>query len=81
MNHFHDECGRAGANSSDLSIDSVFVRQDHLCCRIDVIAGQLSRTYEHSEKDGQTWGYATYSDGILLGSIADKFHLVLHRWR
>ena len=77
--------GTSGTGSNYcVSDDSVYVRRDDHCLRIDVKTGQLIKKYTAPKaangKPG-TWGYVAYVDGQLFGSLANPEHVVTYRYR
>jgi outer membrane protein assembly factor BamB len=59
--------------------DSVFVRREDRCLRIDGATGKTSR--EFKVPGGGPWGYLAVEDGLLLGSAADPDYAVPHRYQ
>lgn len=76
--------GTAGTGSPYcLSDGSVYVRRDNCCLRIDVSTGRLQGKFTAPrQKDGQpgTWGYIACQDGMLLGTLANREHVVTYRY-
>ena len=73
--------GTAGTGSNIcLADDSVFVRRDAGCRRIDMKTGNLIRQYAMPERNG-TWGFIACADGILYGTSADRTHVVKQLFR
>jgi outer membrane protein assembly factor BamB len=66
-----------------LSGDSVFIRLEDYCLKIDARTGEeLSRIKAPKTPDGQTgvWGFLAHSDGIIYGSLANQEHVVTYRY-
>lgn len=64
--------------------DSVYVRQDDHCYRLDAQTGKvLGKFITPKGKDGKPgrWGYIACTDGILFGSVVNEDHIVRHAWR
>jgi len=72
--------GTAGTNSNMcLGEDSVYVRSDGSCLRIDLATGRKLREYAMppgSEDESDVWGYIAHSDGVLYGSRANPEYVV-----
>lgn len=63
--------------------DSVFLRNNDRCYRIDAATGKVTHTYlAPRQKDGEpgTWGYIATEDGILFGSLSNTDHVVRHAY-
>jgi outer membrane protein assembly factor BamB len=61
--------------------DSVFLRSESRCQRLDAATGKILATYTApAAGDGQAanWGYLAYEDGVLYGSLANRQHIVRH---
>eukprot|EP00913_Durusdinium_trenchii_P008945 g8411.t1 len=64
--------------------DSVYVRQDGHCYRLDAATGKvLGKFPTPKTKDGKPgrWGYIACTDGILFGTVVNEEHIVRHAWR
>ncbi|MCH7987581.1 MAG: PQQ-binding-like beta-propeller repeat protein [Planctomycetes bacterium] len=64
--------------------DSVYVRQDGHCYRLDAATGKvLGKFTAPKQKDGKPgrWGYIACTDGVLYGSVVNEKHIVRHAWR
>jgi outer membrane protein assembly factor BamB len=64
--------------------DSVYVRQDGHCYRLDAATGkELGKFTAPKRKDGKPgrWGYISCENGVLFGSIVNEDHIVRHAWR
>ncbi len=73
--------GTSGTGSNMcLSGDSVFVRKNSRCLRIDMRTGKLVREYPIPSKNG-VWGFIACADGILFGTSADRTHIVRQPFR
>lgn len=73
--------GTSGTGSNYcVSEDSVYVRRDNHCLRIDAKTGELIAEFE-APGDDVIWGYLAYEDGFLVGSIADPEHVPTYRYR
>lgn len=76
--------GTSGTGSNYcVSDDSVYVRRDNHCLRIDARTGELIAKFMAPQtlqgNDG-TWGYLAHEDGILFGSLSDPEHVVTYRF-
>jgi outer membrane protein assembly factor BamB len=63
--------------------DSVFVRDETRCLKINIKTGELEGEFKPPPgKDGKPsrWGYISCLDGILYGSVADPEHVVTFRY-
>ena len=61
--------------------DSVFLRSENRCQRLDAATGKVLATYTApAARDGQAanWGYLACEDGVLYGSLANQQHIVRH---
>jgi outer membrane protein assembly factor BamB len=73
--------GTSGTGSNMcLGNDSVFVRRDGRCLRIDMKTGKLVREYAMPNKNG-VWGFVACADGTLFGTSADRTHIVRQPFR
>ncbi|QDU47653.1 outer membrane biogenesis protein BamB [Symmachiella dynata] len=77
--------GTAGTGSNFCAAgDSVFVRRDDICVRLDAAIGEVLTRYEAPQspegKKGK-WGYIACEDGILFGSVVNEDHIVQHSWK
>ena len=66
-----------------LSDDSVYVKRDEDCLRIDLATGKTIATFKtpvKSDARNRSWGYLAYHDGILYGSVANDEHTVSPRY-
>lgn len=63
--------------------DSIYVRVDHRCLRLNVATGELaaefSTPHKPDEKPGP-WGYIACVGDTLFGSISDPEHVVTYRY-
>lgn len=77
--------GTAGTGSNYcVSDDSVYVRLENECLRIDALTGKLLGRFKAppAKNGGKTvWGYLAYEQGILFGSISNPEHVVTYRFR
>jgi outer membrane protein assembly factor BamB len=77
--------GTAGTGSNYcLAGDSVYVRNQDRCYRIDAASGKLLGEFlAPKQKNGKpaTWGYIACEGGVLFGSIANEEHVVRHAYR
>ncbi|MDP6036149.1 MAG: PQQ-binding-like beta-propeller repeat protein [Verrucomicrobiota bacterium] len=83
--HGDDLMGTSGTGSNYcVSEDSVYVRRDDHCLRIDIKTGKLIKKFTAPKtangKPG-TWGYIAFVDGQLFGSLANPKHVVTYRYR
>ncbi len=83
--HGDDLMGTSGTGSNYcLSKDSVYVRREDHCLRIDIKSGKLIKKITAPKgangKPG-TWGYIAFVDGQLFGSLANPDHVVTYRYR
>ena len=87
LKSFHGDhlMGTSGTGSNYcVSDDSVYVRRDDRCLRIDARTGKLIaefRAPKTLQGDDGTWGYIAHEDGILFGSLSDPNHVVTYRFR
>jgi outer membrane protein assembly factor BamB len=76
--------GAAGTGSNYcLAAGSVYVRRDDHCLRIDAATGELLGTFvAPRQEDGKpgVWGYIACEGGLLLGSLANREHVVTYRY-
>ena len=76
--------GVSGSGSNfALSEDSVYVRRDDHCLRLDAKTGKLLGKFSAPlTTDGQpgTWGFLACENGILMGSLANPEHVVTFRY-
>ncbi|MCH8830423.1 MAG: PQQ-binding-like beta-propeller repeat protein, partial [Planctomycetes bacterium] len=64
--------------------DSVYVRHNGVCYRIDAATGKVLGTFTAPKrKDGKPsrWGYIAVEGGVLFGSVVNENHIVRHAWR
>lgn len=64
--------------------DSVYIRREDICLRIDVATGKkLGEFRAPAGDDGKSgpWGYIACAGGILYGSSASPDHVVTYRWQ
>ena len=77
--------GTSGTGSNYcVSDDSVYVRRDDRCLRIDARTGKLIaefRAPKTLQGDDGIWGYIAHEDGILFGSLSDPNHVVTYRYQ
>jgi outer membrane protein assembly factor BamB len=83
--HGDDLMGTSGTGSNYcVSEDSVYIRRDDHCLRIDIKTGKLIKKFiapkAANGKPG-TWGYIAFVDGQLFGSLANPKHVVTYRYR
>lgn len=72
--------GAAGTGSNFcLGGDSVYLRHENRCLRLDAATGTLLTEYQ-TPGAGGPWGFIAWSDGLLLGSIANSEHIVTFRY-
>jgi hypothetical protein len=67
-----------------LSDDSVYVRRNNQCLRLDARTGRLLGTFTCPETtDGapSVWGFIAHENGLLFGSLANPEHVVTYRYR
>jgi outer membrane protein assembly factor BamB len=70
--------GTSGSGSNYCVAESgVYVRMDDRCIRLDRLSGERLNTFTAPGR----WGYIAVIDGVLLGSVADKEHVVTFRYR
>lgn len=61
--------------------DSVFLRSENRCQRLDAATGRILATFTApTARNGQgaNWGYLACEDGVLYGSLANQRHIVRH---
>jgi outer membrane protein assembly factor BamB len=77
--------GTSGTGSNYcVSDDSVYVRMEDHCLRIDARTGKLLATFKapRSNDSGKTvWGYLAHHEGVLFGTVADPEHVPTFRYR
>ncbi|GAB4159571.1 MAG: hypothetical protein Tsb009_36870 [Planctomycetaceae bacterium] len=77
--------GTSGTGSNFCAAgDSVYVRQDGHCYRLDAATGKvLGKFSPPPRKDGKParWGYIACEGGVLFGSVVNEDHIVRHAWR
>jgi outer membrane protein assembly factor BamB len=77
--------GSSGAGSNfALSEDSVYVRRDDYCLRLDARSGELlGKFLAPRAGDGRAgiWGFLACENGLLFGSLADPGHVVTFRYK
>jgi len=75
--------GVAGTGSNFcLGAETVYVRRDGECLKIDKKTGSLIRSFKAPREPGGapgTWGLVFYEDGRLFGTLSDTSHIV--KWR
>jgi outer membrane protein assembly factor BamB len=74
--------GDTGGNFC-LSDESVFVRNDENCLRLDLRSGKKLGEFHTPVADDakhRNWGYLAYHDGTLFGSVANAEHTVSPRY-
>ena len=74
--------GDTGGNFC-LSDDSVYVRSDNICLRLDLRSGEKLAEFHTPVADGakhRNWGYVAYHDGTLFGSVANAEHTISPRY-
>ena len=83
--HGDDLMGTSGTGSNYcVSDDSVYIRRDDHCLRIDIKTGKLVKKITAPKAaDGKpgTWGYIAFTEGLLFGSLANPEHVVTYRYR
>ena len=83
--HGDDLMGTSGTGSNYcVSGDSVYVRRDDHCLRIDIKTGKLiKKILAPQDVNGKpgTWGYIAFTEGLLFGSLANPEHVVTYRYR
>lgn len=73
--------GTAGTGSNMcLGENSVFVRQNRRCLRINMKTGKLIQTYCLPDEGG-VWGFIAYEDGVLYGTQTDPAYIVRQLFR
>ena len=82
--HGDDLMGTSGTGSNYcVSDDSVYIRRDDHCLRIDIKTGKLVKKITAPKaangKPG-TWGYIAFVDGQLFGSLSNPEHVVTYRY-
>lgn len=82
--HGDDLMGTSGTGSNYcVSDDSVYIRRDDHCLRIDIKTGKLIKKFiapkAANGKPG-TWGYIAFVDGQLFGSLSNPKHVVTYRY-
>ncbi|MBT3192746.1 MAG: PQQ-binding-like beta-propeller repeat protein [Verrucomicrobia bacterium] len=63
-----------------LADDSVFVRRDNYCLRINLKSGTLIQKYTMPDTSGR-WGFIASEGGILYGTSSDKTHVIRQLYR
>lgn len=74
--------GDTGSNFC-LSDDSVFVRIDNRCVKIDLATGKKTREFQTPVEPSAAncnWGYVACDDGVLFGSVLNDEHTVSPRY-
>jgi outer membrane protein assembly factor BamB len=75
--------GDIGSNFC-LSDETVFVRTDEKCLKIDLATGrkidEFTTPVDSSAKN-HNWGYIAYSDGLLFGSVVNNEHTISPRYQ
>jgi outer membrane protein assembly factor BamB len=74
--------GDTGGNFC-LSDDSVYVRTDDKCLRLDLKTGERLGEFHtpvSPEAEDHNWGYIAYHNGTLLGTVANALHTVSPRY-
>ena len=83
--HGDDLMGTSGTGSNYcVSDDSVYVRRNDHCLRIDIKTGKLIKTIiapKAANGKAGTWGYIAFTEGLLFGSLANPEHVVTYRFR
>ena len=75
--------GEAGSNFC-LSDDSVYLKNENRCLRIDLLTGKLLGEFKTPVGDNQpnrNWGFLAHSEGLLFGSVANDAHRVSPRYK
>lgn len=76
--------GTSGTGSNYcVSDDSVYVRLEDECLRIDAQTGKLIARFKAPKAKGSktVWGHLAYESGILFGSLSNPEHVVTYRYR
>jgi len=77
--------GTSGTGSNYcVSDDSVYVRMEDRCLRIDAETGELQATFKappSNKVEKHVWGYLAHHEGMLFGTLADPEHVPTFRWR
>ena len=77
--------GTSGTGSNYcVSDDSVYVRMEDHCLRIDALSGKLLAAFRapRANEAGKTvWGYLAHHEGVLFGTVADPKHVPTFRFR
>ena len=77
--------GTSGTGSNYcVSDDSVYVRIEDHCLRIDAKTGKLQATFKApptNQAGKSVWGYLAHHEGVLFGSLADPGHVPTFRYR
>ena len=74
--------GDTGGNFC-LSDESVYVRTNDICLRLNLRSGQKQAEFQTPVADGakhRNWGYVAYHDGTLFGSVANAEHTISPRY-
>jgi outer membrane protein assembly factor BamB len=67
-----------------LAGESLFLRHEDRCRRIDAATGNVVATFAAPRRAAPkppTWGYLACEDGVLFGSIANEDHIVQHAYQ
>lgn len=67
-----------------LGSDSVFVKTENKCLRIDLATGKLVREFTTpvpSDAADRNWGYLAFENGLLFGSVDNQSHNVSARYQ
>ncbi|NOX56058.1 MAG: PQQ-binding-like beta-propeller repeat protein [Planctomycetes bacterium] len=67
-----------------LSDDSVYVKTDDRCLRIDLATGRLVREFRTpvaADAQNRSWGYLAFDEGLLFGTVANDQHTVSPRYK
>lgn len=85
MNGIHHDVGTAEVGSNFcLGGDYVFVKQDTFCHQIDLKTGKLIRkisTPVSQDDSNKNWGYISYHDGIVYGTVSNDAHYTSPRYK
>ena len=74
--------GDTGSNFC-LSDDSVFVRTDNRCLKIELATGRKIREFQtpvDPSLENRNWGYVACADGLLFGSVLNDEHTISPRY-
>ncbi len=85
MNGIHHDVGTAEVGSNFcLGGDYAFVKKDTFCHQIELKTGKLIRkisTPVSQDDPNQNWGYLSYHDGVVYGTVSNDAHYTSPRYK